>query len=320
MKHQLVLGVDIGGSKVAAGVVTGAGKIVGAGRAPMNTSGGAELGMNAVHQAIAQVYPAQYPAVAAIGIASPGPLDLHEGLVLKSPNLPCWQNFPLRAAIESTYGLPTRLENDANAAGLAEVLWGAANGCDSVVYVTIGTGIGTGVVIQRRIYQGQGAAAEGGHMSIRPDDPVRCGCGKPGCIEGLAAGPAIARRAQEKTLRDPGRKTAWAGPITAQSVVAAWQQGDALATETIEETLDLLAIWLGNIIDLLDPEVIVVGGGVGVGLIPAFPSLSSKAARWSIHSGAGKIPIRPAKYGIEAGIAGSAALWFQEEMVPAHIG
>src|SRR5713101_3021365 len=320
MQTKLVLGVDIGGTKVAAGLVNADGEMLFNLRVPMNTSGSASDAMGCVHNAIEGVMQAN-PAVAlqAIGVSSPGPLDLLNGIVLNSPNLPCWQNFPLLPEIKKTYHIPTRLDNDANSAGLAEALWGAGADYKSVFYVTIGTGIGTAIVLNQRVYYGRtGNAAEGGHMTIDFRGVVRCGCGKRGCIEGLVAGPAIAARAQEKLAAssDGAGMLALAGGeatrITAETVVKAWQAGDPLAAEVMDETAEIFAVWLGNTIDLLEPEVIVIGGGAGAAIQGLFPRIQSQAAIWSINSLAGEIPLVAAKYGADAGIIGSAALWLSE--------
>jgi len=320
MDKKLILGVDIGGSKVAAGLVNAAGEILCQARVPMNTSGSASDGINCVHDAIQAVIDANPKlAIDAIGVSSPGPLDLRQGIVLNSPNLPCWPNFALLAKIEQAYGIPTRLDNDANAAGLAEALWGAGADYKSVFYVTIGTGIGTAIVLNQRVYYGRtGNAAEGGHMTIDFRGVVRCGCGKRGCIEGLVAGPAIAARAQEKLAAssDGAGMLALAGGeatrITAETVVKAWEAGDPLATEVMDETAEMFAVWLGNTIDLLEPEVIVIGGGVGAAIQGLFPHIQSQAAIWSINSLSSEIPLVTAKYGADAGIVGSAALWLSE--------
>src|SRR4029077_17083092 len=137
-------------------------------------------------------------SISGIGICAPGPLNPKTGVVVNPPNLPGWRNFPLAAEISKRYSLPVHVDNDGNAAALAEALWGAGRGYRNVFCATIGTGIGTGIVFDGRIYHGRtGAAGEGGHMSIDYHGP-RCGCGKLGCIEALAAGPAIARRASEQ--------------------------------------------------------------------------------------------------------------------------
>ena len=135
--------------------------------------------------------------VGGIGICAPGPLNPKTGVVLNPPNLPGWRNIELAKQVEAEFGLPAKLENDANAAGLAEVLFGAAVGYRDIFYVTVSTGVGTGIIINKKIYHGKnGIAGEGGHVSVDYRSPYRCGCGTYGCIEALAAGPGMARRAR----------------------------------------------------------------------------------------------------------------------------
>jgi len=150
----------------------------------------------------------------------------------------------------------------------AEAIWGAGIGFRNVFYATLGTGIGSGIVFDRRIYHGRtGSAAEGGHVSIDYNGP-RCGCGKRGCIEALCSGPAIAQRARERLTKSktPSRLRELAGGtlenLTAEHVAEAFREGDALAREVLEATADLLTVWVGNIIDFLEPDVIVFGGGI----------------------------------------------------------
>src|SRR5271163_4840908 len=204
----MLVGVDVGGTKVAVGLVNAQGQIVATQRRPMNASGDAASGFNSVTSAIDALFdenPAARESIRAIGICAPGPLDPFTGVVVNPPNLKCWRNFPLGAEVSQRYGVPVRVDNDGNAAALAEFLWGAGRGFKTVFYACIGTGIGSGIIFDGRIYQGRtGAAVEGGHVSIDYRGPV-CGCGKRGCIEILAAGPAIARRARAKIAAEPAR-------------------------------------------------------------------------------------------------------------------
>jgi glucokinase len=285
-----IIGVDIGGTKVAAGLVDSAGNILRKVRVPMNATGDAAAGFAAVREAIAGLMSAE---VRGIGMCSPGPLDYRTGVVIKPPNLPCWRDFPLAAETERAFGVPARVDNDANAAGLAEARWGAGVGHRLVFYATLGTGVGSGFVIDGAIYHGRtGNAAEGGHVSIDYRGPV-CGCGKPGCIEALASGPAIARRA---------------GMARAEDVGEAFRAGDAPAKAVLAETTELLAAWLGNVVDLLDPDVIVVGGGVAELMSPFFDDLRATLPRWCINPLAHEIPLVAARYGTDSGIAGAASL------------
>ncbi|HVA63974.1 MAG TPA: ROK family protein [Terriglobales bacterium] len=314
--EPVYLGVDIGGTKVAAGLVSPQGKILSRARVPMPARGDAEAALAAVSAAIqAAGAGARGRSIAAIGLSSPGPLDPRRGVVLNPPNLPCWRNFPLAARIAQAHRLPTRLDNDANAAALAEARWGAGRGFPSVFYATLGTGIGAGWVLAGQVHHGRtGAAVEGGHLSINFRGP-RCACGKRGCIEAMAAGPAVARLARLALRRQPraGRRLlalAEGDPrrITAELVGQAWRDGDPLAAAVLEQTAAALAIWLGNIIDLFEPEIIVFGGGMGALMAEWFPTIAARLPAWTINPRAGEIPLRAARYGAEAGIAGAAAL------------
>jgi len=310
------LGVDIGGTKIAVGVVDNEGKILAQSRAPMVANGTAEAGFDAVDHAIHSMIETDAARqVQGIGICAPGPLDPHTGVVLNPPNVPCWRNFPLAARVGAKYRVPVKVDNDANAAALAETRWGAARGYKYVFYATIGTGIGTGIVLDGSVYHGStGSAGEGGHVSIDYHGPL-CGCGKRGCIEILAAGPAIAKRARAKLAADPSRHSAILdlvngdlGSVTTEKVAQAYASGDLIAGEVLTETADLLTAWLGNIVDLFDPDVIVIGGGVAAMLRPFFDGIKQHLPKWCVNPRANEIPLLMAHYGADAGIAGGAAL------------
>ncbi len=316
--EQLTLGIDIGGTKVAAGLVDAAGTILFHTRAPMVARGDAAAGFSAIENAINAVFavwPDTRSKLAGIGICSPGPLDPRTGVVLNPPNLPCWRNFPLATEVQRVFGLPARVDNDANAAALAEAIWGTGVGYRNVFYATLGTGIGTGIVFEQRIYHGRtGSAGEGGHVTIDYRGP-RCGCGKRGCIEALCSGTAIAQRARDR-LAESGHATskmiALAGgkidQVRAETVGEAFRQGDPLAAEVLQTTADLLAVWIGNMIDLLEPEVIIFGGGLADLMSAFFGHIREQLPHWCINQRCAEIPLLRAKYGSDAGIAGAAAL------------
>ena len=314
---ELTLGVDVGGTKVAAGLVNAEGTILFQTRVPMPAREDAASGFAALERAIHSVFEAQPQArarLAGIGICAPGPLDPFRGVVLNPPNLTCWRNFPLAAEVQRVFNVCAKVDNDANAAALAEAVWGAGVGFRNVLYATLGTGIGTGIVFDRRIYHGRtGSAAEGGHVSIDYKGP-RCGCGKRGCIEALCSGPAIARRAREFLAKsaEPSKIGELASSnldsITAENVAEAFRAGDALARRVLEATADLLTVWLGNMIDFLEPDVMVLGGGVAQLMSEFFSRIQTELPKWCVNARCCEIPLLLAKYGSEAGIAGAAAL------------
>ena len=306
------VGVDVGGTKVAAGVVNAEGQILSQVRVPMVSHSSAEAGLNAVLSAVAELS-AEARGIAGIGICSPGPLDPFAGVVLNPPNLPCWRNFALAEFVRRVYPVPVKVDNDANAAGLAETRWGAARGYKNVFYATIGTGIGTGIVFDGSIFHGRtGAAGEGGHNSIDYRGPV-CACGKPGCIEVLASGNAIARRAREKIAAGASSSMLElvggnVDAIRGETVGKAFLAGDPTAKELILETIEMLAVWLANMIDMLDPEVIVIGGGAATLYRPFYDVLRERVPQLTVNPRSSEVPVLSAHYGADAGIAGGAAL------------
>ncbi|HEY6388547.1 MAG TPA: ROK family protein [Candidatus Acidoferrum sp.] len=326
--RTFALGVDIGGTKVAAGLVDPQGTILFQTRVAMPAHGRAAEGFGAVRSAIEAVFAARPEArsnLTGIGICAPGPLDPVTGVILNPPNVPCWRNFPLAEEVQRGFGFSARVDNDGNAAGLAEAIWGAGVGYRNVFYATLGTGIGTGIVFDREIYHGRtGSAAEGGHVTIDYRGP-QCGCGKRGCVEALCSGPAIARRARERlaglhqagsrtseSLRAESRMLDLAGgnldAVNAEIVAEAYGQSDPLAAEVLRETADFLAIWAGNVIDLLEPDIFIFGGGLAGLMSGFFRRIREQLPTWCVNQRCEEMPMVLAKYGPDAGIAGAAAL------------
>lgn len=277
----MVIGVDIGGTKIAAGLVSADARLDRVVTLETRAPEGFPISVGQVSAAIELLLT---PQVTAIGICAPGPLNPKTGMVINPPNLPGWRDIPLADLITQEFHLPCKVENDANAAGLAEYRFGAAQGYDTVVYATISTGIGTGIVLHGRIHHGKnGAAAEGGHVSIDYRSPHVCNCGVPGCIEALASGTALARRGIE--------------PESLQSNAPA-----------LDELCEALSAWLGNIISLLDPDIIVIGGGISRLGEPLFERLRQQTPQRTINQQASQTPIVPAALAENVGILGAAAV------------
>jgi glucokinase len=270
-----VLGDDIGGTKIATACVNAQVEVSRFRSVATLASQGLSTSLGQVWRAIEL---ALTPETEAIGICAPGPLDASLGIVLNPPNLPGWRDVPLAGLANEKFGLPVRIENDCNAAGLAEALYGAGSGYSHVFYTALGTGIGSGIVIDGKIFHGShGAGAEAGHMSIDYRSSILCGCGTPGCIEALASGRAF----------------------------------DDAADEDFDELSVRLGAWLGAVMSILDPGIIVVGGGVAQIGDPLLGRLRAVAPRWTVNPYAAQIPIVPAKFGAESGVIGAAALCMQ---------
>jgi len=318
--RKAIIGIDIGGTKVAGGLVTPKGRLIKSSVVPTRASEGFKTSFGqivALIEGLIQEAGAKEKIIG-IGICAPGPINPKTGTVINPPNLPGWRNIQLERKIHRQFGLPTKVENDANAAGLAEALFGAATGYRDVFFVTVSTGIGTGIIINKRIYHGKsGVAGEGGHVSIDFRSPYRCGCGTLGCIEALAAGPGIVRRTrvkleQEHTLPSLLREMTGGhlGRITPRMIQEAARVHDPVAQSIIDETGFYLGVWLAGMITLIDPEAIVMGGGVSQIGRPLFKKIRETIPQYTINRRfAVKTPLLPAKLQRNVGVFGAASLF-----------
>ncbi|MDH4209219.1 MAG: ROK family protein, partial [Anaerolineae bacterium] len=268
--EDLFLGIDLGGTKIIAGVVDRRGHILARQYCKTEASEGLEAVLRRLIDVATHLLAADgvdRSPVRAIGVAAPGPIDARSGVVTAPPNLPGWHNVPLGALIHQEFGLPTRLENDANAAALAEHRFGAGQGSDHMIYVTASTGIGGGFILDGRLYTGAtGGAAEIGHMTILPHGPL-CGCGNRGCLEAVASGSAIAREARERVQKGVPTLISQLAEddldsITAKLVAQAAEQGDWEAEAILNQAMAYLGVGMANLVNLLNPQLLVIGGGL----------------------------------------------------------
>ena len=306
-----VLGIDIGGTKLAAGVVDADGKMLERGEVPTLAHEGLKpvlerivgLGRDLLARAAAQKEPVQR-----IGIGCAGPVDLKAGKVFNPPNLPGWSEVSLVRHIESALGLPAVLENDANAAALGEFRYGAGRGARSLVYFTVSTGIGGGIILDGKVWHGlKDAAGEVGHMTVCPDGPV-CGCGNRGCLEAMASGPSIARRAREAVAAGRPTRLREISKPTSADVVCLAQAGDVVAREVWDEAVRYLGIGVAAAITILAPERIVLGGGVTKAGDFLFEPLRAEVRRRVKLVPVESVSILPAALGPDVGILGAAAV------------
>jgi glucokinase len=260
-----------------------------------------------LEKAIETVWPRE--KVRAIGIASPGPLDPHTGTILATPNIPEWQNFPLTSKLSGHFGVPAYLDNDANMAGLAEWQFGAGKGHENIVYLTISTGIGGGVISQGCLLQGfRGMAAELGHMIIDPNGPL-CGCGHRGHVESFCSGPAIARYVAAQLAAGQTSSLPSQSNISAAHVADAARAGDALAISAFERAGHYLGIAVANYLAIFDPSVLIFGGGVSqVGEL-LFKPFEESLRKHTFHPHyLDQLVITKAALGDDAGLLGALAL------------
>jgi glucokinase len=258
-----VLALDIGGTKLAAGVVTDDGAVHGMVVEPTRRDEGPgviiprlfALGRRAIAEA------GDLAPIAAVGISCGGPLDADAGVLVNPLHLPGWIDVPIVQLAEAEFGLPATLENDATLAALAEQRHGAARGAAAMIYLTISTGIGGGAVIDGRLYRGAaGNGGEFGHLTVVRGGRA-CLCGRTGCLEAYASGTSIGARADE-LIAAGSVPTSLSAPATAQQVAAAAAAGDPLATAVWDETVELLGQAVTDFVNIFEPEVVVLGGGV----------------------------------------------------------
>ena len=266
MNKNAIAGIDIGGTKIAIALETLDGERISARRLPTSVELGPYRIVDNIVQSIQELLDESGTSLSAIGIGCPAPLSIEKGLILSPANLPGWDEFPLVSLIEEGLGVKTVLDNDANVAALGEFFYGAGQGMNDVLYVTISTGIGGAVIINGKIVRGLcGGAGEIGHMIVVPDGEL-CGCGTYGCLETVASGKNIARRASERLAHgEPSllnEMTGGTNEITTNMVVEAARRKDELASSVWNEACRFIAIGIGNAINLIAPEAVIIGGGV----------------------------------------------------------
>jgi len=265
MLDKMVVGVDLGGSKIYSILSDSSGTITQRDLRDTQAPEGPDAVIKRIIESIKQV--ASGRDIAGIGIGAAGVCEAATGVVTRSPNLPGWHDIPLRDTIQREFNLPTYLENDATLAALGEHHFGGGVGIDNLLAVTVGTGIGGGIIINGQPYRGtSGSAGELGHMTIDINGP-RCPCGNTGCWEALASGTALAREAAKRI--EAGARTSMLNfadgdiqKVSAQRVYLAAQDGDPLANELISQTAYYLGVGLVNLVNIFNPQLILIGGGL----------------------------------------------------------
>jgi glucokinase len=315
--RQAVATIDLGGTHLRSALQVEADHILAQRRIKTPAEGGPLAVLAAMVEQVRALADETSLAPVAVCVAAPGPIDPSSGVVHAAPNLPGWEGFALTERLSEALGIPARANNDANLAALGEALHGAGKGRPNVLYLTVSTGVGGGVVQQGHLLGGShGLAGELGHVIVRAGGP-RCGFGHAGCLEALASGTAVAAAAQRalNSGSKAARSSALAGAVEldARRVADAAREGDALATAILAGAAKHLGLAIGGFVNTFDPDVVVIGGGLGLGAW----DLMSEAVAWHaakvvMSPEARDWRLRSAALGDDAGLVGAAA-WLHRE-------
>ena len=310
--RSTVLALDIGGTKLAAGVVDGAGVVHSFHTAPTQAERGPADGLKRLFELGRRALADAGQPIAAVGIGCGGPLDSERGVLLAPLHLPGWRDVPVVELAQKEFGQPGALENDATAGAAGEHAFGAGAGTRHMVYLTLSTGVGGGVIVDGRLYRGaMGNGGELGHVTVDWGGRPCRGCGRNGCLEAYASGTSIGERAAEAlALSDEPSILAALERPTAADVAAAARDGDPVAVRLWDETVAALACGLTSIVNLFEPELVVLGGGVTrVGEQLLAPVRAEVEAR-AVRPAGSPLAIVQSALGDQVGIVGAAAIVF----------
>jgi len=304
---QAVIGVDLGGTNLRTALLSADGDILDKRKEPTHAADGwkkvvARLIDNITRQREIAVQRGLH--VMAVGVGAPGVIRMDKGIVVKSPNFPDWNNLPLRDELEKALRIPVTIENDANAAAIGEQWRGAGRGIDSMILLTLGTGVGGGIILNNNIWQGaDGMAGEIGHMTLIPDGRP-CGCGNTGCLEMYASARGIVRSYREALGMTESSQVS---EITSAAIYEAARNGNAVALRVMKDMGRLLGIGIANLINIFNPQMIVLGGGVKDAWDLFIGATHEEIMRRAFQVPAERTRIVPSLLGDDAGMIGAAA-------------
>jgi glucokinase-like ROK family protein len=313
-----ILGVDAGATHLLAVVTDLDAKVIAEIERSFDVSVGPEAGLESIINIVREILAETglvLSQLIGIGVGLPGPLDYAHGTVVAPPIMPGWHNFPVRDRLEAAFGVPVYVDNDANLGALGEYSYGAGKGVDNLAFVKVATGIGCGIIVGGQIYHGQtGAAGEIGHVTMAEDGPP-CTCGSYGCLEAMAGGPAIAQRAAQAIQVGQStmlRSMISNGNLTAKLVEQAARQGDSLAVQLYADAGRLIGLAVANVINLLNPGRVIIGGGVSEAGELILASLRDTACQRSMRAAVGATDIVQAILGHRSSALGAVALVLNE--------
>jgi glucokinase len=315
MAAPLYVGLDVGGTTMKAGVVDDSGRPLASVSLPTEAYRGQEFGLERMCETIRQAVAAagiKLSDVAAIGVGTPGTMDIPAGIILEPPNLKPWRNVPVRDHIHKVFNVPTAFQNDANAAAYGEFWAGAGKDVHSMVLFTLGTGIGGGIIIGEMVLEGQHShGGELGHVKIEMTNPRKCGCGRLGCLEAYASAISVVKRCQE-ALDQPGVQSSLKQDcpepknLTARLIFEAAAAADPLAERIVEETAYYLAVGTTNMLHIIDPDMVAFAGGMTAAGGAFLDRIRHHVHQLAFPVPAAKAQICYAKLGSDAGFIGAA--------------
>ncbi len=314
-KPLLFVGLDVGGTTMKGGVVDDAGRPSPSVSLPTEPQRGQDFGLERMCETIAAAIKAAgrtLDDIAAVGVATPGTMDIPAGLILEPPNLKPWRNVPVRQYVHDKFHKPTAFQNDANAAAMGEFWTGAGKGVHSLVLFTLGTGVGGGIIIGDLVLEGEHShGAELGHQKIEMTNPRQCGCGRWGCLEAYASATAVVKRALEALAAPDGKKSALnrylPDDLTSRAIFDTAASGDAVAQKIVDETAYYLAVGATNMLHTIDPDVIAYAGGMTAAGEPFLNLIRKYVKQLAFPVPAEKARIEYAQLGTDAGFIGAAA-------------
>ncbi len=314
-----ILGIDIGGTKTIVAVANDSGEILSLERITTLREKGPERVLADIESALKSLVArtgTSQSDIRAMGIGCGGPLDRETGVILTAPNLPGWDNLPLAKHFEDIFSAPAFIDNDVNLMALGEARRGAGKGIDYSAYFNIGTGIGGGIIINGKVYRGCGNAGEFGHQIIIPDGPP-CLCGRRGCLEALASGTSIARRAREYLAENQSsfilNYAKDISSVSAENVAQAASDGDELALRIWSETGEYIGLGVANVVNILNPRLVIIGGGVSKAGDMLFQPIRETVRKRAMKQLVDDVTIVPGVLGDLAGVIGAIFMAIERE-------
>jgi len=315
MSEKIYIGVDLGGTAIKVGICNEEGQLLHTYQGPTGVDKGPETIVDNIESYVRLVVeqsPFNWDQVAGVGAGVAGFTNVREGIIIFAPNVGL-KDFHIREILEERLGKPVKIDNDANVAALGEAWGGAGKGIDNCVCYTLGTGVGGGIIINGKIYQGfSGLAGELGHMSVVPDlEAIQCGCGKMGCLETVSSATGIIRMANDAVARGDRTELALVENITAKDVFDAAKVGDEVALRIVNRAAFYLGKSFAAVAVVLNPEVFIIGGGVSKAGDILFNEIRSVFAKLTPEPVQAGLRIEPATLGNDAGMVGAAGLFLR---------